>query len=348
MSTTAANNTIKNKITKFSDLQRNLLPILLTALKNLSQHNLAKTCLCYYLIGYSVQFFLHAGMGKISVVFTLFLHNAFLYLIYTELKLIMDIFPEFKRKIFLIKISNFITKLKTNSELYQMVVRSYYLGLTLAWGKFLYKSEIINHWQNLGCFIVILSLFHFGEFFFTALSNPQNLSVKSFILNHSREYHLAMGIGVLEYILMSFLWPKSTAQLSYLNILGILMCLVGEFIRKLSMLTLGTNFNHIIEFEDRDEKFYKQHNMKYYKHNLVTSGIYSHLRHPSYSGWALWSIGSQLVLGNVFCFVLYGIATFKFFEERIPEEEKTLKNKFGKEWDEYVRKTPFSGIPGVN
>lgn len=34
-------------------------------------------------------------------------------------------------------------------------------------------------------------------------------------------------------------------------------------------------------------------------HVLVTHGVYSIFRHPSYVGWFYWSIGTQVSSGNI-------------------------------------------------
>ena len=75
-------------------------------------------------------------------------------------------------------------KTKMNKEVLGVVVRSYYLGIFYAVGSHLVDLEIVNHYQNLGAFMKILAFFHYSEFLFTALSNPQNLGLKSFVLNH--------------------------------------------------------------------------------------------------------------------------------------------------------------------
>ena len=49
---------------------------------------------------------------------------------------------------------------------------------------------------------------------------------------------------------------------------------------------------------------------------LVTHGIYSLSRHPSYAGWFYWSIGTQLLMCNPVCTLGYAYASWKFFEER--------------------------------
>ena len=71
-------------------------------------------------------------------------------------------------------------------------------------------------------------------------------------------------------------------QLSYVSLLGLLMVMCGECLRKAAMLTAGSNFNHIVQ------------NEKAQSHVLVTGGVYSLFRHPSYVGWFYWSIGTQV------------------------------------------------------
>jgi protein-S-isoprenylcysteine O-methyltransferase len=60
--------------------------------------------------------------------------------------------------------------------------------------------------------------------------------------------------------------------------------------------------------------------VQYHKRNdhvLVTSGIYSCIRHPSYFGFYYWALGTQLVLGNHFSFFAYALALWRFFSHRV-------------------------------
>lgn len=65
-------------------------------------------------------------------------------------------------------------------------------------------------------------------------------------------------------------------------LVGLVLCLTGEFMRKIAMLTAGRSFNHYIQMT-KDED-----------HHLVTHGIYAWSRHPSYVGWFYWSVGTQV------------------------------------------------------
>jgi len=100
------------------------------------------------------------------------------------------------------------------------------------------------------------------------------------------------------------------------------------------MMHCGENFSHQIAVE------------KSQSHCLVTSGIYQHLRHPSYFGWFYWSVGTQIILCNPLCTVAYTVVSWKFFKERITYEERVLSKFFGEEYALYVKRS-IIGIPFV-
>jgi protein-S-isoprenylcysteine O-methyltransferase len=103
----------------------------------------------------------------------------------------------------------------------------------------------------------------------------------------------------------------------------VVLCLVGEVVRKAAMLEAGRSFNHLVQSERAAD------------HTLVTSGIYAWSRHPSYAGWFLWSIGSQLILANPVCLLAYAAVSFSFFKERIYVEEFMLLKFFGQQYRDY-------------
>lgn len=80
---------------------------------------------------------------------------------------------------------------------------------------------------------------------------------------------------------------------------------------------------------------------------MVTNGVYSWFRHPSYVGWFYWSIGTQIVLINPFCIPAYGIASWLFFKSRVFIEEITLLNFFGQDYCDYQAKVG-TGLPFID
>ena len=139
-----------------------------------------------------------------------------------------------------------------------------------------------NYHSPFGLYLMVLAMFHLSEYITTALSNPQNLSFDSYLVNHSLQYWAAMLLSWLEFTAINYFLPDFKDNLSLVTYAGLLICIMGEVIRKLAMLHAGRNFNHLVQsHKSRD-------------HKLVTTGIYAWSRHPSYVGWFLWSVGTQV------------------------------------------------------
>ena len=101
-------------------------------------------------------------------------------------------------------------------------------------------------------------------------------------------------------------------------------------------------------------------------HKLITSGPYSYVRHPSYTGGYL-SIASLFIWYTAegswlrerevhklpFAWLILApvVAIFSLMLSlglrRIPVEDEILRKAFGKEWDEWARKVPYRIIPGI-
>ena len=209
-----------------------------------------------------------------------------------------------------------------------------FLGFAFAAGVMLtYKSD--NH-TFFGWYVILMSTFHYMEFLTTALTNPANLSVDSYLLNHSSQYALAAMASWVEYLLEYWAFG-SIKTTNYLRIssFGVIICIVGDCIRKLAMFHAGRNFNHIVQGTKAKE------------HELVKNGLFSIVRHPSYLGWFLFSIGTQLVLSNPVCLVAYAFVTWHFFAERIYVEEYILLQFFKDDYENYQNSVRYTGIPFV-
>jgi len=85
---------------------------------------------------------------------------------------------------------------------------------------------------------------------------------------------------------------------------------------------------------------------KTYKGQLVTSGIFQHIRHPHYT--------SLLIVGFGLAFFFYSMAALLIAVIAIPimiwsiiDEEKLLIKQYGKDYEEYMRKIPWRIIPKI-
>ncbi|EGS17605.1 uncharacterized protein CTHT_0069440 [Thermochaetoides thermophila DSM 1495] len=167
--------------------------------------------------------------------------------------------------------------------------RSFMLGSTFTLGLLLtfYLSFVLSSpiWR-LAFFLTTLSTFHYLEFLTTAAYNTRAADTSSFLLTANwPAYAIAHTVAFLECFLAHFfllpsswgisffLTPYHVLTSPFVVFLGLLLVIMGQAIRSLAMIHAGPSFNHHVQFH------------RSYDHVLVTTGIYSLLRHPSYFGF---------------------------------------------------------------
>ncbi|KAB8772364.1 hypothetical protein FH972_026654 [Carpinus fangiana] len=185
-------------------------------------------------------------------------------------------------------------------------------------------------------FLACLSLFHFLEFYTTALANTRFATISAFLLSQNgMAYNIAHLTALTECILTSICFPSWQRRNPASSLkAGIALVILGQAVRSAAMLTAGANFNHTIQTR------------RAATHTLVTGGIYSVLRHPSYFGFFWWAIGTQIAIGNTACLAGYVAVLWMFFRNRVRKEEVLLLDFFGQDYAQY-RKRSWVGIPLV-
>ena len=113
---------------------------------------------------------------------------------------------------------------------------------------------------------------------------------------------------------------------------GGLCLIVGLWLFHRSHVDLGTNWSPTLELREQ--------------HHLVTYGVYSRVRHPMYSSLLLYSIGQMLALPNWVVGPSYLVAFGLLFVFRVVAEERMMRERFGDEYDQYIRRTKRL-VPGV-
>ncbi|XP_022718807.1 protein-S-isoprenylcysteine O-methyltransferase A-like [Durio zibethinus] len=181
-------------------------------------------------------------------------------------------------------------------------------------------------------FLLAILFFHSSEYILAvAIHGISNVSLESLLI--SKEYVLAMVFSLVEYFFEVLLFPGLKEHLRVSN-LGLAMVFIGEIVRKLAIVTAGRSFTHLIKVYHEDD------------HKLVTNGVYRFVRHPSYCGFLIWSVGTQIMLCNPISTIGFAVVVWRFFAKRIPYEEYLLRKFFGADYEEYARRVP-SGIPFV-
>jgi len=189
-------------------------------------------------------------------------------------------------------------------------------------------------WRDIGIFCFMISFYHMWEWCYVSLFHSDELSGDSFLINHSVEWIAAWAICISEYFIEHLIWPDMKARW-YVIIPAWIVVILGQSLRTVSMFQAGSNFAHLIEEDARAD------------HKLVTTGVYSFSRHPSYLGWFWWTIGMASLLANPVSAVIFAGAAWYFFKDRIEYEEKYLIDMFGEQYIEYKKNVPVR-IPFIN
>ena len=105
------------------------------------------------------------------------------------------------------------------------------------------------------------------------------------------------------------------------NWLGVALLVSGVIFRQYAITVLGRFFSPVIQIQQ--------------DHQLVKSGPYRFLRHPTYTGMLLAFYGAGLALGNWIIFVAFVILPTLAILRRIKVEEEMLEAHFGKEYQDY-------------
>jgi protein-S-isoprenylcysteine O-methyltransferase Ste14 len=113
---------------------------------------------------------------------------------------------------------------------------------------------------------------------------------------------------------------------------GILCFVLGLWLFDRSHAHLGTNWSITLEVRE--------------KHQLVTRGLYRHVRHPMYLALLLYSAGQALVLPNWVAGPSYGVAFALLFVFRVGPEERMMLEEFGRDYEAYMARTKRL-VPGV-
>ncbi len=136
---------------------------------------------------------------------------------------------------------------------------------------------------------------------------------------------IGMMISVILYLLAPswFIW----SQLPLSTIIQAIGIVIGFSTLPLLIWThrtLGKFYAPILEIKER--------------HELITIGLYSRIRHPMYSVFILFTLSMALITVNLFvtCFSVIIICSFPFI---VKQEETMLLEQFGSQYQTYMERT---------
>jgi len=83
-----------------------------------------------------------------------------------------------------------------------------------------------------------------------------------------------------------------------------------------------------------------------YRGQLITEGIFQHIRHPHYASLLIIGFGLALFFFSLFA-LLIAIIAIPIMIWSIFDEEKLLIKQYGKEYKEYMKTVPWRIIPKI-
>jgi protein-S-isoprenylcysteine O-methyltransferase len=113
---------------------------------------------------------------------------------------------------------------------------------------------------------------------------------------------------------------------------GLFIMIAGQLLRWWSVATLGRLFTVNVAITEG--------------HELVDSGPYHYVRHPSYTAILLFHLGAALCLCNVLSLVVLTVPTTVTLLNRVRVEEDVLLSGLGDAYRDYMTRTKRL-IPGV-
>jgi len=164
------------------------------------------------------------------------------------------------------------------------------------------------------------------------------LTVAAFGTKRDTQPHLPQSLALTAAIAASFALPY-VPFLGFVNFapvgpalsaIGLALCVAGMALLIAARQHLGRNWSQTVSAKEG--------------HELVMSGPYRVLRHPMYTGGLVAAIGSAIVAGGAFVFLLMLVGALCFW--RVGAEDRLLTRQFPAAFPAYKQRT-WAIIPYV-
>lgn len=131
-------------------------------------------------------------------------------------------------------------------------------------------------------------------------------------------------LAVFNQFAFNDLFEAQAPQSLLLEILSIILSISGLMIAVIARRTLAGNWSHSLDVKK--------------EHKLITTGVYSHIRHPIYTGVIMMLLATLIIFlsfGELLIFIFLSL----FFLFRIQKEESLMTKTFPKEYPKYKKRT---------
>lgn len=164
------------------------------------------------------------------------------------------------------------------------------------------------------------------------LRRHRNTTAKNFDKGSGRLWDVANALELIGMIIGLTSIGKMETQTQLVSFVGIALLMIGIVFRWMAIQTLGKFFTLQVLIKD--------------DHQLVRTGFYKYLRHPSYAGALLAHLGLGLSFANWFSLTLSVLPFLVAAWYRMRVEESALSETFGAAYLDYRRHTKRL-IPGI-
>lgn len=134
-------------------------------------------------------------------------------------------------------------------------------------------------------------------------------------------FRWAVPVALLSSLILYFWQGTYLLEAQIFSFIGLALVLLGLLTRWYAVWQLGQAFT--VQLQVAEEQ------------DLITAGIFTYLRHPSYAGLILYYIGLGLMMGNIFCLLILLLLPLWAVLNRIALEEQLLLSHFGELYRDY-------------
>jgi|UniRef100_A0A6C0BJJ7 protein-S-isoprenylcysteine O-methyltransferase Ste14 len=145
----------------------------------------------------------------------------------------------------------------------------------------------------------------------------------------SKEVWVFAGILIFGLVVPWITWMYAPHWKYYVpktwQMFGVVWLVTGLVVFWRSHRDLGRQFSPTLEIK--------------YNHQLITHGIYHHVRHPMYLALALFLIAALVLIPNILSIISLFLAGGVLYFLRIRQEESMLLREFGSDYEQYMQET---------
>lgn len=210
-----------------------------------------------------------------------------------------------------------------------------YLSAVLLMGAVLFLPAGTLRYWNAWVFLAALFLPMLGAFFFLFRNDPALLEKRMKTKEREKEQRVFVLISGLT-LIAGFLLPGFDERFSWSSVplwlvIPATAVMVGGYLLFMTVMKQNSYASRVVEVQEEQR--------------VITTGVYSVVRHPMYLAATLIFVSAPLVLDSFWALIPLGLFSF-LFVFRIKNEEEVLKKGLPG-YEDYMRRVRYRLIPYI-